>query len=478
MVLAGILYVVSNPQRGNFYNHFVWQADAWLHGRVAIPYPVEPIRSASGAIVNWGTVNFQDVMPIAGRILGPTGVETGAALVPFPPLPGIVLAPFVALSGIYANQALLGALLAAVGVGLAWWLLGRLRVPITVRALVTIFFAFGTVWWWTAVNGTTWYFAHVIAVDLTLTAVGVALGADPGSADVEPWPDEENPGTDNAHDGGGSTLRRWIDAALPLDERQLVAGLLLGLAVTARLPMILGAPFLVLVGGGDKWPRRALSAAFGVAIPVGLLVAYNLGVTGSVFHPGYEYQYRNEAYGYTTLGYHLDWSIEDVRYIPQNLAIMFGAFPSILPTVLPNTLGPEFQADQIACQAVGATRGLFDPDCPIAIPRDLATSILLVSPALLLLLPVLRRGWGRSRLVSGSAVAIVLIALLNLAHFSQGWVQWGYRFSNDFIPFALPLVALGAASQRRAVRIAAIVLVGLSVLVNAWGVGWGLVLGW
>ena len=28
-------------------------------------------------------------------------------------------------------------------------------------------------------------------------------------------------------------------------------------------------------------------------------------------------------------------------------------------------------------------------------------------------------------------------------HFSQGWVQFGYRFSNDVAPFALVLVALG-----------------------------------
>ena len=28
-------------------------------------------------------------------------------------------------------------------------------------------------------------------------------------------------------------------------------------------------------------------------------------------------------------------------------------------------------------------------------------------------------------------------------HFSQGWVQFGYRFSNDFAPFAMILVTLG-----------------------------------
>jgi hypothetical protein len=72
-----------------------------------------------------------------------------------------------------------------------------------------------------------------------------------------------------------------------------------------------------------------------------------------------------------------------------------------------------------------------------------------------------------------------LIAVFNLAHFSQGWVQWGYRFSMDFVPFLLPLVALGAgriADGRP--RTIAIVLVVAGALVNLWGVIWGQMLGW
>ena len=38
----------------------------------------------------------------------------------------------------------------------------------------------------------------------------------------------------------------------------------------------------------------------------------------------------------------------------------------------------------------------------------------------------------------------IAIAVVNLMHFSQGWVQFGYRFSNDFAPFAVILVALAA----------------------------------
>ena len=55
----------------------------------------------------------------------------------------------------------------------------------------------------------------------------------------------------------------------------------------------------------------------------------------------------------------------------------------------------------------------------------------------------------RRRIVAGAALAVLAIALADLAHFSQGWVQFGYRFSNDFAPFAVILVALGIAGRVR-----------------------------
>ena len=67
----------------------------------------------------------------------------------------------------------------------------------------------------------------------------------------------------------------------------------------------------------------------------------------------------------------------------------------------------------------------------------------------------------------------------NLSHFSQGWVQFGYRFSNDFAPFAMILVTLGIARAMRGTwRALAVMLIGASVLINAWGVCWGVRLGW
>jgi hypothetical protein len=168
--------------------------------------------------------------------------------------------------------------------------------------------------------------------------------------------------------------------------------------------------------------------------------------------------------------------VEDPRYIPRNLGIMLGSFPAVLPDVLPNTLG--IYADVPVCTQPGAARGLFDAGCPLAVPRDLGASLLLSAPGLLLA-PLALRWRGRSRLGVATVLAVVLIATFNLAHFSQGWVQWGYRFSLDFLPFILPMVALGAAhpSDGRP-RLVAYGLLVAGVLVNLWGVTWGQILAW
>jgi hypothetical protein len=106
-------------------------------------------------------------------------------------------------------------------------------------------------------------------------------------------------------------------------------------------------------------------------------------------------------------------------------------------------------------------------------------SILLTSPAYLLALPLVIRHW-RLRVVKGATLAVVGVAFVNLMHFSQGWVQFGYRFSNDFAPFALVLVTLAIAwlSRRTWTAALSVVLIGASVVVNAWGVYWGVKLGW
>jgi hypothetical protein len=487
VAIALVVYTLSHPDR--LYNHFEWQALAFLEGKAAIRYPV-----VATPAFPFDNSYFQDVLPV----LTSDGVARG--LVPFPPLPAIVLMPFVALWGLAANGQLVFSILGALDVGIAWWVLGRLPIRTWVRVATTVFLGFGTVLWYAAQIGTTWYQAHVLAIGLALAAIGVAIGGDRDAARSEDDLADDLEAGDLAAGtplgSGAAAVTRarppFRLAAVVPDPRQFLAGILFGLACTSRLTVAFAAPFFVLVGSGGSWQRRGWSAALGAGIPIGLLLVYNLVSTGHVFHPGYQYLYELEAGFYTPLNYHLDWQIEDLRYLPQNFAIMFLNGPVWLPTEVPSALG----LGGPLCTDPSMVRGLFNPDCPLVLPKDTGMSILLTSPAYLLALPAIRWGFGMSRLVTGAGVAVLIVAFVNLMHFSQGWVQFGYRFSLDFAPWAVLLVAIGleriaagTAVGRGASGIGrragawllvalAVLLVTASVLVNLWGVVWGDVLGW
>ena len=456
LLALGALAVYLATRTDRYYDHFVWQAAAFLEGHAAIRYPVE----ASGTL--HGNVYFQDVLPTATT----DGVPRG--LLPFPPLPAVVLLPFVALWGLATDAQTIFTILAAIDVAICWWALAAVRVRPAVRLGATIFFAIGTVFWYTAQVATTWYQAHIVAVGLSFLAIGIALRGDPAAGFAD-----EPAGAGTPPAKGGAGLR----SAVRLDRRQFVAGLLFGLACTARLTVVFGAPFFAFVGSGGGIRRRAWSAGVGAALPIGLLVAYNLVTTGHVFHPAYDYLYALEANGYPSLGYHVDWSMEDPRYLVQNAGIALFGLPDVLPRFLPDSLAAQPVA---VCTDPGAVRGLFDLACPLAVPRDTGMSVILSSPAYLLVIPALGR-LARSRLVAGAVLAVGLISLANLMHFSQGWVQFGYRFSLDAAPFALVVVAVGierlVAHRRRGVAVAT-VLIAVSIAVNLWGVVWSRLLGW
>jgi hypothetical protein len=477
--LALVVYIFSNPVRSNLYNHFVWQADAFLHGRFAIPWPVY-----LGGGAGFGNYYFQDVMPLPD--------QPGYGLIPYPPLPAFLLLPLVALLGQGTDAAMVAAVVGALNVALAWRVARALTRSAPQAMLATVFYGFGTVAWYAAAVGSTWFLAHVVASACLFLAISLAIRSDLGV----------RLGAAGAAAAAVPTLaaarrRRFFD------PRQFVTGVTFGLATLARLPTILGAPFFALVGRGG-FVTRAFSAGIGGALPVFLLLVYNVVSSGSVFHPAYDYAYRTEYSPRPEL-IHPEWAPEDVRYVPQNLGIMLGSLPIVRPE---------------------CGLSLLDPSCPLLQPDPIGMSLLLISPGYLLAGGlVLRRrrrpdpaaaparqdpgadpatrdpvagvatrnlaaarataaasfrewlpsGFER-RAVAGALLAVLTIALADLAHFSQGWVQVGYRFSNDFAPFALVLVALGIG--RAGVRPLSLALVAISVLVNAWGVYWGVVLGW
>ena len=239
-VLGLVVYLGSNPERHDLYDHFVWQADAFLQGRAEIEYPVVDGPYQNGF--------FQDVLPVA----------PDRAQIPFPPLPAVVLMPFVAMWGLGTNGAAVAAVLGALNVVLCWVMLLGVTPRRSAALLGTLFYAFGTVAWYAAMLGTTWFLAHVVASTFLFIAIAIAVRADSAAVRARA-------------SGGGQAV-----------GRQFAAGLALGAAATARLTTIAAAPFFVFVGGGRSWLERAVAAGIGALIPVLLLLGYNLVTTGEL----------------------------------------------------------------------------------------------------------------------------------------------------------------------------------------------------
>ena len=81
LAIAGLIlliYLACNPNRHNFYEHFTWQAAAWLEGQAGIRYPVcssEGTPTFPGDTCLWVADKdapyndfFLDVLPVNGTL--------------------------------------------------------------------------------------------------------------------------------------------------------------------------------------------------------------------------------------------------------------------------------------------------------------------------------------------------------------------------------------------------------------------------
>src|SRR4051794_10773676 len=142
------------------YNHFAHLADAWLHGR-------QDLRG--GAPGYAGNNDF--------------AVFEGKTFISFPPFPAMLMLPIVWLAGSPENfrDAQFIVWLAGIGPAVLFLVLEKMRR--TERSQRTeaenlqlaLLFAFGTVYFYSAIQGTVWFAAHVVGVGLTALFVLFAL---------------------------------------------------------------------------------------------------------------------------------------------------------------------------------------------------------------------------------------------------------------------------------------------------------------
>ncbi len=103
---------------------------------------------------------------------------------------------------------------------------------------------------------------------------------------------------------------------------------------------------------------------------------------------------------------------------------------------------------------------------PFFRPDGMGMSVLITSPGLLYAL----RAPFRDARASALGITFLLVLLPNLLYYGGGWLQMGFRYALDAIPFAIALVGMAAAKQGLPRWAKALITFG--VLVGLGGVYW------
>ena len=136
-VISLLIFLLSKDSPPG-QNHFVYLADAFLHGKLNL--------SGSGTSLA-EVVNYQ-----------------GNFYVVYPPMPALLLMPFVAVFGTSFDQGLLSIILASLCVSAIWLMLRKTGVNGKKSLWLAVLFGFGTCFWFIASVGSSWYIEHVSAV--------------------------------------------------------------------------------------------------------------------------------------------------------------------------------------------------------------------------------------------------------------------------------------------------------------------------
>jgi hypothetical protein len=391
-VVAVVVYAILAGDRLRSHspdNHFAYLADAFNHGTLAVRCDADVTRHVACPPGGGGN----DWARFGGRWF-----------VAFPVFPAVLyMLPVAVLGRDFPNRAL-DVLLAGLAPALLYVFLDRLsRRGYSRRSWVenlglAALFAFGSVYFFTAVQGAVWFTAHV---------VGAALGA--------------------------AFLIASLDAARPF-----TAGALIGLSFHTRTSTLLASVFFGLeairvhrlAGARDASPDDDLLARFAryargtdwravlrkvLRFSAPVLVALAVYMVLNKLRFG---DWRETGYRFLQIRWQariLRWGLFNFHYLSRNLAVALALLPWI------SRVAPYVQVSR---------HGL---------------ALWVTTPQYLELLRPARV----TRLASNLLAPALAIAALDLLYQNSGWVQFGYRFSNDFALLLVGALALNGRPWRR-----------------------------
>jgi hypothetical protein len=222
-------------------------------------------------------------------------------------------------------------------------------------------------------------------------------------------------------------------------RRPVALGALLAVSFLARPTTVLAAvPFgLVLLWKQRLELRAAARSALAFSLPIAGAIAFygwfNWVRFGSPLESGYAISYLTEP----SLEARRALGVFSIRQIPENLRLALLALPGLTDHF------PFFQ------------------------PSQFGMSMLLVSPALL------TSAWAgfRDRTAQLLWVAAALVAVPVFLYYGGGYWQYGFRYSLDFTPFLVALMAIGS---RRWIGLPERLLVLAGIVSVYWGIVWGI----
>ncbi len=224
-------------------------------------------------------------------------------------------------------------------------------------------------------------------------------------------------------------------------QRAWLIGLFAGAAFLTRAPLAFAIPFYALMLHPIERPaasvasipwRRWIELGVAVAPSLAFFFAYNQLRFGTALESGYalatlpDWLERQRAMGLFSL-----------THVPMNIDFLLLHLPRPIA------------------------------GWPFIRPDGLGMSVLLTSPGLLF---ALRVDWRRPRAwwLAGATIAVLIPTLL---YYGGGWLQYGYRYFLDSVPFVIALCGI-AAAERGGVGTIWKALIVLGVVVMAIGVYW------
>ncbi len=355
---------------------------------------------------DWACV--RDVGGVKQRCTRPL-VQTDKWYSSFPMFPSAVMLPFVVVHGYQFNDTSFGVFVGALAIALFYSVLrllseheGSARKELENAALAVIL-GFGTLFFYCAIRGEVWFSAEVMGVAFTCLYVRNAVGA----------------------------------------RRPLLAGVFWSMAVLTRTPLLFTGVFFLMEAITPTPGKRMeeLKAFFGKpsepfksklqpflvgALPLAVIaMAMNQTRFGSIAEFGHRFFFENRVnQDIDTFG------LFHPTYLSRNLEAAFLLFP-------------KFNAGRLEYSPWGM-------------------SLLLTLPILVLLVMPKEK----PRLHWPLWITVAACALPGFFYQNTGYAQFGFRFSLDYTPYLLLLLAVGGWSLKKWLPLA---LIAVGVLVNFWG---------